>query len=235
MSESKIVGVLGGLGPAATLDFYRKVVEATQATTDQDHLHLLIDSDPTVPDRNAAFTGTGPSPGPQLARNARRLEAAGAEFLVMVCNGAHAWADEIQAAIDIPFVHIVDVTVAATARAAPDARTVGVIATTTSLASRLYQRGFEAAGLRAVHPEGPELDRFMALMYRIKTGDTGPESRAEMKSIAQQLIDRGAEAVIGGCTEVPLVLGSQDLEVPLIASTDALVVETVRRASQPRR
>ena len=107
---SKTIGVIGGMGPAATLDFFGKILEATHAERDQDHLRVLIDNNPRVPDRNAAIAGRGPSPGPQLAESARGLERAGADFLVIACNTAHAFQPDIEAAISIPLLSMIDAT-----------------------------------------------------------------------------------------------------------------------------
>src|SRR5262245_56844098 len=105
---TKTIGVIGGMGPAATLAFFGKLLEATHAERDQDHLRVLIDNNPRVPDRNAAIAGRGPSPGPQLAESARGLELAGADFLVIACNTAHAFASEIEAAVAIPLMSMID-------------------------------------------------------------------------------------------------------------------------------
>ena len=109
-APNKIVGVIGGLGPEATLDFFGKVLRATTAAKDQDHLHLIIDNNPGTPDRTNAVSGNGPSPAPSLARTALRLEQAGAEVLVMVCNTAHAFSSAITDAVEIPFLNLIDVT-----------------------------------------------------------------------------------------------------------------------------
>ncbi len=108
---TKTVGVIGGLGPAATLDFFAKLLAKTPAERDQDHLRVLIDNNPRVPDRNAALRGEGPSPGPSFADAARGLERQGANFIVLACNTAHAWQDEIEAAISVPFLSMIDATV----------------------------------------------------------------------------------------------------------------------------
>lgn len=226
------VGVLGGLGPEATLDFFAKVLAATPARSDQEHLHLIIDDDPGVPDRNDAVAGRGPSPAPQLAAMARRLEAAGADFLVMVCNAAHAFQDAIEDAVAIPFVSIVDETVGAALARVPGARRVGVLAAEGALDAGLYQRALDARGAEALVPEGEDRALFMELMYAVKAGDKGEGARSGMLALARRLQRAGAEALIAGCTEVPLVLtqqalGAAGLALPLVASTDALVAATV--------
>lgn len=227
-----VLGILGGLGPAASVDFYAKLVAATPAAGDQDHLHLVLLSDPRVPDRNAGVAGTGPSPGPGLADMARRLELAGAEVLFMVCNTAHAFADEVRRAVAAPLVSIVDEAVAATLTAAPGAAAVGVLAAAGAQDARLYPSAFAARGVTVLEPTGADRAAFMALLYRVKGGDTGPDVRAGMLALARTLVEAGAEALVAGCTEVPLVLARGDLaaaglEVPLVASTDALVAAAV--------
>src|SRR4051812_27943024 len=109
MHPGQIVGVLGGMGPAATVDFLRRVVAATPATRDQDHLRLLVDSNPAVPDRTAALLGAGPDPTPVLVAMARGLEAQGADLLVMPCNTASAFADGVQRAVTVPLLRWPDV------------------------------------------------------------------------------------------------------------------------------
>lgn len=227
-----VLGILGGLGPAASVDFYARLVAATPAARDQDHLHVILLSDPGVPDRNAAVAGTGPSAGPRLAAMARRLEGAGAEVLFMVCNTAHAFAPDIRAAVKVPLVSIIDETVNATLAQAPGAERVGVLAAAGAQDARLYPDAFGRRGVRVVEPTGAGRAAFMDLLYRVKGGARGPAERAEMLELASQLADGGAQAIVAGCTEVPLLLDAADLEgaglrLPLVASTEALVAAAV--------
>jgi aspartate racemase len=224
------VGVLGGLGPEATLDFFAKVIAATPAERDQDHLHLIIDNNPKVPNRNEAVAGTGPSPAPQLAAMARRLEGAGADFLVMPCNAAHAFLSAISEATHLPVVSIIDETVKATLARVPHLKTAGILASSGCLDATLYHRALTDRGVGVLEPQAGDREAFMELLYRIKTGDKGPEVCSHMQRIALALVERGVEAVIAGCTEVPLVLFEGDLPCPLINSTDVLVASTVRYA-----
>lgn len=224
----KCVGVLGGLGPAATADFFSKVVMATPAAADQDHLHILIDNNPKVPNRNEAVAGTGVSPAPVLAEMASRLETAGADFLVMVCNAAHAFQDAITDAVHVPFVSIIEETSDAVRTQLPTGAKVGVLASSGCLDAHLYQDALAARGLHALVPEGVTKDAFMSLLYRIKSGDMNVED--DMRQLAEGFVSQGAQAIIAGCTEVPLVLSSDDLSVPLINSTDVLVTRTIAYA-----
>ena len=222
---SKTIGVIGGMGPAATVDFFAKLLEATPAERDQDHLRVLIDSNPRVPDRNAAIAGRGPSPAPKLAEAARGLERAGADVLVIACNTAHAFADEIQAATTIPLLSMID----ATADAAMENKPwrVGVLAADGCRRAGLYQRAFEARNVEALFLNDEGQQEFMQLLYRIKAGDVGDATQRAMERLAISLNARGAQAVIAACTEVPLVLNADALATPVISSTDALVARVV--------
>lgn len=229
--EPLTVGVLGGLGPEATLDFYAKVIALTPAERDQEHLHLIIDSNPKVPNRNEAVAGTGPSSGPALAATARRLEGAGADFLVMPCNAAHAFQREIEVAVAVPFVSIIEETVRAALARFPGVQQVGVLGSSGCLDARLYQDAFARYGVEALVPEGEAREDFMRLLYRIKAGDKGPAVRTAMRAQVGSLVFSGAEAVVAGCTEVPLVLSDADAVVPLVNSSAVLAERTVYYAT----
>ena len=225
--ERKVVGVLGGMGPEATVDFMSKVIALTPGTKDQDHIRMLVDHDPTVPNRQAAILGDGEDPGPALAAMAKRLEAAGADFLVIPCNTAYAFEQSIMDAVDIPLVSIIEETIAAVPKGR---RTVGLLATDGCLRAGVYQRALEQRGLDGVEPSGEDLDELMQAVYAIKAGDTGQGVADVMRRLAIALVDKGAEAVIAGCTEIPLVLDESQLDVPLLSSTDILAEKTVRLA-----
>jgi len=223
---TKTVGVLGGMGPDATVDFMAKVIAATPAEKDQDHLRMLVDNNPHVPNRQAALLRGGEDPGPVLAAMARGLEAAGADFLVMPCNTAHAFRDAIVEAVDIPLVSIIDVTV----EACGDAAAVGVLATDGCVASGVFQDALAGRGKKPLLPDDEQMRELMRLVTRIKAGDKGAEVGAAMLALASALAARGAEAIIAGCTEIPLVLKPGMLDVALVSSTDALAEATVATA-----
>jgi len=223
LADARIIGVLGGLGPAATVDFFARVVAATPAERDQDHIHLIIDNNPHVPNRNAGIAGTGPSPGPYLAAMARRLEAAGAHALAMPCNAAHAFQAEIRAAVSIDLISILDATCDQAARQAPQLQVAGIMAAQGCLQAELYQRAFAARGLSTIVPTPAELTEFMNVLSFIKRGELSDAVRGGMRALADAQIERGAEVIVAGCTEIPLVLRTEDVTVPLINSTAALV------------
>jgi aspartate racemase len=225
MSATKTVGVIGGLGPAATLDFFDRILNRTKAVRDQDHLRLIIDNNTKVPDRDAASKGEGPSPGAVIAASARGLQTAGADFIVMACNTAHAYEAEIRAAIDVPFISMIEETVKAVA--AMGAERVGVLAADPCLAANLYQDGFGRAGIEPLLLPADSQRTFMELIYRIKSGDTGDAVRRSMTTLARKLEARDVDVILAACTEVPLVLSADNIDGELVSSTDVLVERTI--------
>jgi aspartate racemase len=208
MIEPLVLGVLGGMGPAATLDFLVKLQAFTPAESDQDHLRVIVDINPKVPDRNAP----GGAAGPVLAEMAGALAGAGADILAIPCNTAHAHADLIQRASGLPLIDLIET--GASAARETGAMRVGVLGTRGAL--RLYREYLAAQAMGLVSLDSERQEAFMTLLYRIKAGDTGPGVRADMAALAELLVDNGAEVVLAGCTEVPLVLGAQDVSVEVI-------------------
>ena len=206
--KSLVLGVLGGMGPAATLEFLNQVHAFTPAKADQDHIRILMDLNPKVPDRNTQ----GPAAGATLAEMAGALAGAGAEVLAMPCNTAHAHAGLIQRASGLPLIDLIET--GASAARDLGARRVGVLGTKGAL--RLYREYLAAQAMGLVSLGAERQEAFMATIYKIKGGDLGSGVRQEMASYAAELIAEGAEVVIAGCTEAPLVLGADHVRAPFI-------------------
>ncbi|MFN3523563.1 MAG: aspartate/glutamate racemase family protein [Phenylobacterium sp.] len=211
---SLVLGLLGGMGPAATVDFLAKLQALTPAERDQDHIRVLVDLNPQAPDRNTDSTAAGL----ELADMAQGLAGAGAEVLAIACNTAHAHARDVQQAAGLPLIDMIECA-AGEAQATGEQR-VGVLGTKQAL--RLYHEHLAARGLSAVFLPAERQAAFMDLLYRIKGGDLGDDVRTGMRALAQDLVAAGARTLIAGCTEVPLVIGPQDLGCPLIDSSAAL-------------
>lgn len=220
------------MGPQATIDFLHKLVVATPVVHEQDHLRVLVDSNAGVPDRNSAIAGAGPSPGPALAAMARGLQQSGADFLVMACNTAHAFAPAIRAAAQVPFISIIEEACDACVRDWPGCTDVGVLAAPGCLEAQLFQRALGARNRKALTLAPPEQERFNSLLYRIKLGGALGDMRSEMRRLADTLVSAGAGSIIAGCTEVPLVLAGSDVSVPLLDATDNLARRCVLYARQ---
>ena len=214
----RVLGVLGGMGPAATTAFMARVQALTPAGGDEDHVRMLVDLNPQVPNRHSDPEGAGRV----LGEMAARLRDMGAEVLAMPCNTAHAHAGAIRAA-GLPFIDMIAATVEA-ARAT-GARRIGVLATPGGEA--LYAEALAGAGLETVTLSGDDRAAFMPAVLGFKAGDLGDGPRAEMRRLAAALVEAGAEAVIGGCTEVPLLLEAEEVSVPLVDSAEALAAACV--------
>ena len=225
------MGVLGGMGPDATVDFMSKVIALTESGRDQDHVHMLVDQDPTVPNRQVAISSGVDDVSPHLADMARRLETAGADFLVMVCNTAHVFLDKAREATRIPFISIIDETVKEIDRRCRDARKVGVMATDGCLDTNIYQQAISASGRSALVPDAANMKILMGQINAIKAGDRGADVRMGMESVARSLLDQGADAIIAGCTEIPIVFQGDGFPVPVVASTYVLATRTVEYAT----
>jgi aspartate racemase len=196
------------MGPAATLDFLKNLQAFTPAKGDADHIRVLADINPKVPDRNTMGTAAGVA----LAEMAGALAGAGAQVLAMPCNTAHAHADLIQRASGLPLIDLIGE--GAKAARQSGARRVGVLGTKGAL--RLYREylAAQALGMVSLPPERQEA--FMATIYKIKAGDLSEATRGEMIGYAQELIAGGAEALIAGCTEAPLVMRPDDVKVEFV-------------------
>jgi aspartate racemase len=231
MGHPKTIGVLGGMGPAATADFYQKIIRATPAKEDQDHLKVLIFSNPQVPDRTAAIRGEGPDPLPVLIASAKILVQGGADLITIPCVTAHHYYDALQQTVPVSILHLIGETVTAVSAENPRVRRLGLLATTGTLQSRLFERYFEPRGFTLVTPE-PEIQAscVMEAIYAVKRGDPSGAAGRLIRQAAQHLLERGAEAILAGCTEIPLILQDGDVSVPVIDPTWILAQAAVRHA-----
>jgi len=223
------IGILGGMGPEATVDLFSKIIQTTPATTDQDHLRVIIDSNPAIPDRQKAILENGPSPVPLLIETAKNLVAAGADFIIMPCNTAHFWIDEIRKTVKIPVVDMIEETTRETRRRYPLLRTVGVMAASGTVRAGLYQNRFEELGITPMTPRDDDQTRLMQAIYLVKTGDFSKASVTAIE-VGLTLVKMGAEAIVAGCTEIPLILKGSDLSVPIIDATQVLAARAVHIA-----
>lgn len=200
------VGVLGGMGPAATARFFDLLVAATPASSDQDHLPVLIWSDPRVPDRTAALVGNGPDPTPCLEVGGRALVDAGAEVVAVPCNTAHAFTGGLGAHIGVPVLDMIEETAAAAVARRPSPRAVGLLATDGTLLAGLYHEAFAKRGVPLIVPEPDDQARVMRAIRSVKAGDLGVSRRQEAADLLSDLVAKGADVVVLGCTELPLLL-----------------------------
>ncbi len=229
-SPHPVVGIIGGMGPAATVDLMRRLVERTPATDDVDHLHVIVESNPKIPSRIAhLIEGTGEDPTPELVRIARNLEEAGATLLAMPCNTAHYYASAIQAAVQVPLLNMVQLTASRLATNFP-AATVGLLSSTAVHRTGVYRQALAAHGLSLQLPA--DQDELMDIIRRVKRGDTGEEVRARFRAIALALGER-CDVLLIACTELSVLADALRGHGAVVDSQEVLV-DAILAAALPK-
>lgn len=227
MSE-KIVGIAGGMGPESTTDLMQKIFAATRAEREQDHIHLVVDSNPRIPDRTEFILGTGESPVPAIRESIQRLADAGADLILIPCNTAHVFLDELQAATPAPIVNMIELCAGWTRACYGEGDCLGILATTGTVRSGLYEAALQGHGLTAIAPSASEQEELMRIIYGpegVKAGHVQANGPRAIE-LGRALIERGARAVIAACTEIGLVL--TDCDFPVIDPIRLLAEEAVR-------
>lgn len=225
----EIIGILGGMGPAATADFYGKLVALTPARSDQEHIRTVIWSDPTIPDRTEALLHLGESPTPWMLNGARVLRQAGATMIAIPCITAHAFIADIEQEVGLPIVHMIDEVAKHLAAMQPAVRAAGLLSTTGTLHAGLHKQWLDQVDIVLPDPVSQQ-DEVMAAIRAVKAGERGISAIEPLRTAAMRLVDRGAQTVIAGCTEIPLVLSPTAIPVPLLDPAVVLAQALIRRA-----
>ncbi len=229
----KRLGIIGGMGPVAGAYVFKRLVELTPALTDQDYVETFLHNNTCVPDRTKGILHGGPSPLPELIRSAELLDNLGADYLILACMTSHHFVPELQTHARATIIDAIAETVSYTTDHLPDVRSVGILATTGNLRMELFQRKYAAAGISSVlFDDADQVRHFMDPVYAewgIKAGNITGLARERVLAGALRLIELGADAIVSGCTEIPLVLTQNDLPVPLIDTVDVLVGAAIAR------
>lgn len=224
------VGIIGGMGPEATILIMRKVLDSVQARDDSDHLPLIVDQNPQVPSRiRHLIEGTGEDPGPALAASARRLVAGGALALAMPCNTAHHYAPAIRASVDAPLLDMVELSVAHAASLAGPGALVGVLASPAVRKVGLFDAPLARHGLRGCYAE--DEDAMLAAIRQLKSEGARPEARRTLTSASQTLFDRGARVQLIACTEFSLIPDAVCPKATVFDTLDRLTAEILSFAT----
>ena len=231
----KVIGILGGMGPEATLDCFKKIIKNTPAEKDQDHLRILVDCNPKVPDRTAAICKNGESPVPILLDGAYKLAQAGADFIIIPCVSAHFFLNELRRQIHIPILSIIDAVTQAVHEENPPIQSVGLLATTGTVQGGLFQNRLKQNKTDTIIPDKWDQDKVMDGIYQIKATqvrDRREKIRIQLLKVANSLIKKGAQGIIAGCTEVPLAMGPEDFQVPFFNPLLILARAAIREAGR---
>ena len=226
--SKKVIGIIGGMGPLATADLFQKITLHTAAKCDQEHPRVCIDSNTDIADRTEALLRGGKDPRPEMIKSAQRLESIGAELLIMPCNTAHNFYDDVAASVSIPVLHMIALT--RDALKAKGVQCAGLLATDGTVQTGIYQRTFADSGIELLVPNGAEQAAVMDIIYNgVKAGDMSHDVTAFRKT-CENLIARGAQVLILGCTELPPAFDIYRLDYPNTDPTLELALGAIRAA-----
>ncbi len=224
--DEPVVGVIGGMGPGATVEFMRRVIASTPAADDRDHVHMIVDNNPKVPSRiDALITGTGESPAPTIAAMARRLEGAGCDFIVIPCNTAHGYWSAAAEAVDIPVWHLAQLTLGRIAAAQADPVRIGMLASPAVRRIQLYEPYAATHGASLLYAT-PEED-LLQVIRAVKAARTGQRDIGLLQQLATRLVDSGADVLALGCTEFSLIGDRLQAPVPVYDTLQVLAEAVV--------
>lgn len=224
----KTLGIIGGMGPAATCDLMEKVIALTKAATDQEHLHMIVDVNSAIPNRTEAILCGGENPVPEIQRSARRLEAAGAELLLMPCNTSYYFYDRIQAAVSIPLLHMPRE--AAEVLKAAGVNRAGILATDGTIRGGVYEKALSEVGIQAVFPGQEDQRQVMRLIYEGVKARAIPYEAIPVEEILWNLREQGAEKTVLACTELPIAFQALGMMEGCLDATRALAFAAVLAA-----
>ncbi|MDP1721846.1 MAG: amino acid racemase [Candidatus Gottesmanbacteria bacterium] len=227
----KTIGIIGGVGPEATLDLYRWIIKLTPAKKDQDHVPTLIYSLPQIPDRTRALLYGGKDPLPYLVKAAKVLEKGGADFCIIPCNTAHAFIDQLQKKVRIPIINMIEETAKYVISLGQEEKRVGLLATTGTIKTKIYHDTFSRYGLEIIVPPMSVQERnVMEAIYGsrgIKAGFTRGIPEVLLRLAVEHLTKKGIRTIIMGCTEIPLVFQEGDVRCLLVNPTQILAQSAV--------
>ncbi len=221
MTKELMIGILGGMGPEATVNCFAKIINNTPAQCDQEHLKIIVANNPKIPDRTSAILNSGTSPIPNLLESVDALVSAGVDFIIIPCVTVHYFVDELLQSRDVKILSILDAVTENIRNVHPQIDTVGLLATDGTIASKIFQKRLAASGIKTVVCSDSMQQQVMKAIYQIKT-DSKAGSQAEITrhlvDASNSLVSHGAQGIIAGCTEIPLALTQEDIEVPYFDS-----------------
>lgn len=216
----KSIGIIGGMGPAATVDLFKKIVENTAANSDAGHVRVYMDCQPTIPDRTKAILENGESPVPYLAESATKLASIGADFLIMPCNTSHYFYDELCTLSPVPVMNMIRQTALFLHR--QGIHKVGLLATDGTVKAGVYQKELEALGIETVCPSAAGQREVMRLIYDGVKADAPSFFIGKMCEVINDLFEQGASVLVLGCSELPL--GFERYGISLENTVDAVQI-----------
>lgn len=233
MSNQLTPGVIGGMGPEATIDLMYRVFEQTSASDDSGHIRLLVDNNPKVPSRiKAIIEGTGESPAPCMVQMAQGLVSQGADFLVIPCNTAHYYYQDVASSVDVPVINLLDIT--AEAMRSLGYFKIGLLGSTALQITDIYGPVFSKHGLIPVYPDTHHQDDLMALIKAIKAKSFTDDDLKTLDELQIHMANQGVDCLALVCTELSVIKNKIESDVPVIDAVDILSKEIIERAQQTK-
>jgi aspartate racemase len=231
--KEKVIGILGGMGPEATVLLFQRILENTVATRDQEHARIIIDNNPKIPDRLPAILGKGENPVPQMVESGRVLEKAGADFILIPCVSAHYFLPDLRRQLKLPILSMLEETASLVGACRPRISRIGLLAALGTVRSGIFQGAFAEKGIETLISEEGDLQRVQENILRVKDTQGGHDRKIlgeELKEIGEKLFYKGAQGIIAGCTELPIVLSGKDFRHPFFDVLTILARSAVKRA-----
>lgn len=230
MSKQMIPGIIGGMGPEATIDLMHRIYINTPASDDGEHLRLLVDNNPKVPSRiKAIIEGTGESPAPCMITMAQGLVKQGADFLVIPCNTAHYYFNEIADAVDVPVVNLLEITAQELQR--NKVRRVGVLGSTALSIVGLYHDAFDKYELTPVYPDSDYQDNLMDLIKAVKAKNMSKDHIDFLSTLLVHMASKNIDCLALVCTELSVIKEKFVSELPIFDAAEVLTKEIIDRAT----
>lgn len=228
----KVLGIIGGMGPLATVKLFENIVLLTEANKDQEHIHILIDNNTSIPDRtDYILDENSKDPREQLIKSALRLEKMGADYLIMPCNTAHNFYDEIVANIDIPFLNMIEEAAKYIIKQFPDMKRVGLLATEGTVKAKVYDNIFESYGIEVIKPSVKNQKYITDLIYNIKE-DIPQKNLDGFYKAMDELKEQDVELFIAGCTEISVAIDLYHLEGNIIDPMNIVAISAIEFAGK---
>lgn len=240
----RAIGILGGMGPEATVDIFSKIIKSNPVAKDQDQLRIIVYCNSKIPNRRQAISyqaggkalvrikrSSKEDPRPEMIRTAKILETSGAGLIIIACNTAHFFYEDIQKNVSVPVLHTMQEVAKRIRLRMQSLKTVGVLAGPIVTKAGLYQKPLEKIGLRVLCPDtDEELGKIAKCVNEIKGGNKSKEVKQFLVNVAEKMVRKGAQAVILGCTEFPLVVQEGDLSVPALDANQLLAEAAIEMA-----
>lgn len=226
---NQTIGILGGMGPMATCDLMKKIIDHTDATCDQEHIRIVVDNNTNIPDRTAAILDHGEDPRPEMIKSAVMLQSMGANVIIVPCNTAHYFLNDVATHVEVPILHMPRET--AKSLWAQGVRAAAVLATDGTIQSGLYDRELKEFGITPVYPNQEDQKMIMSVIYDyVKAGKSYPYPE-KLHAMQERLAQQGAESMILGCTELPIAFTQADRVLPAIDPTTVLAQAAILRTN----